>query len=162
MAASQNDDAGFVDENFQVGKGFSAPEPPIAVLKMAQHRKNRKTLMSGYFSQYKRDAAPGLIRIRANGAQDPSFNVGDGLDGPATAIVPLRDGGAFIGGAFQTYDGQQFGNLIRIGRDGALDADYQLAGFNDDISAMTLLPDGSLVVAGFYALWKSAGSRWPG
>lgn len=155
MAAPQDDDAGSVDENVQVGKGFSAPEPPVAVLEMAQHRKSRKTLMSGYFTQYKREAAPGLIRITANGAQDPLFNVGDGLDGPATAIVPLRDGGAYIGGAFQTYDGQQFGNLIRIGRDGALDTDYQPAGFNDDISAMTLLPDGSLVVAGFFTLFGS-------
>lgn len=56
--------------------------------------------MSGYFTEYKKEAAPALIRIRTNGAQDPSFSVGDGLDGPATAIVPLRDGGAFIGGHF--------------------------------------------------------------
>ncbi len=147
--------AGEVNPKFKTGTGFSSPSPPTAVLTVALPGRGKKSVVSGYFTEYQGKRAPGLIRLKGNGKRDKSFKPGLGPSGPVTSIIPLENGKMLIGGSIQTYDGVSVGNLLRVNSNGSIDQTYAPAGFNDQVSAMALLSDGSLLVAGFFTSYGS-------
>lgn len=154
-SARADGSAGEVNPKFDTGSGLSSPNPPTAALAIAIPGDGNKSVVSGYFTEYRGKRAPGLIRLKGKGKRDKSFKPGSGPNGPVTSIIPLNDGKLLIGGNITTYGGQAVGNLARINADGSLDTSYQPAGFNDQVSAMALLRDGSLLVAGFFTSYGS-------
>jgi len=85
-------------------------------------------------------------------AQEASaFGKGEGVTGDVLALAVQKDGQVLIGGSFSAVNGVTRQNLARLNEDGTLDKTFipQAAeGPNGPVSALLLLPDGSLIVGG--------------
>lgn len=62
-----------------------------------------------------------LSRLNANGAVDPTFSTGTGIDGNVTAQLIQTDGRVLLAGALVSYNGTPVQRLIRLKPDGQLD-----------------------------------------
>ncbi|MEO8426494.1 MAG: Calx-beta domain-containing protein [Verrucomicrobiota bacterium] len=116
---------------------------------------------------------PGLIRLNADGSQDPTFIswelAGGGVGGP-TAILPQADGKILIGGgSFASYRGDidtAFARrlIARLNTDGSEDATFDvgaglwgpmegpvvLLGSRATIMTLALQPDGQVLIGGYF------------
>jgi len=88
-----------------------------------------------------------LHSLAAAGDVDLSFDPGSGVDGQVNAIIVQPNGRILIGGSFSTVKGLLRTNLARLNADGSGDSTFD-AGPVVGITAMTLQPDGKLLVAG--------------
>jgi uncharacterized delta-60 repeat protein len=114
-----------------------------------------KILVGGYFR-----VAGGLIRtqlarLNSDGTFDNSFNVTIISTNTSSslptihAILALPDGKILIGGSFNIVNTTTRNNLARLNADGSLDATFDIgSGFSAAVKAITLQPDGKLLVGG--------------
>jgi len=111
---------------------------------------------------------PALRAARWDGAK--WSGLGDGLLGTARAITTLSDGQTFVGGDFPQSNGPLGGSLNFLARLNNTNNWYPVGnGFDDYISALARLSDGTLVAGGQFAiaggqeaprLAKFDGSAW--
>jgi uncharacterized delta-60 repeat protein len=112
-----------------------------------------------------------LIRVTANGAADPTFNVNGsktidfGANDRATGVVVQPDGKIVVVGSSGLPGGSNF-IAARLNADGSLDTTFGTGGKQtvdlggiDDANAVLLQPDGKLVLVGTQA---PAGAPMPG
>ena len=86
--------------------------------------------------------------LAAAGDVDLSFDPGSGVDGQVSAIIVQPNGRILIGGSFSTVKGLLRTNLARLNADGSGDSTFDAGQIGNGITAMTLQPDGKLLVAG--------------
>ncbi|HON07741.1 MAG TPA: Calx-beta domain-containing protein, partial [Verrucomicrobiota bacterium] len=85
------------------------------------------------------------------GSIDTSFTTGVGPNRPVHSIVIQPDGYILIGGEFTAYNNIIRNGIARIDTIGRVDQCFDIGGgFNEQISAMALQPDGRIVVGGFF------------
>ena len=90
-----------------------------------------------------------IIKAFADGAVDTSFMPNTGLNGIAYALARLPDGRILVGGEFAKNNGVTRRGLCRVWPDGAIDPSFATGeGFNDEVRAVAIQPDGRVVVAG--------------
>ena len=104
-----------------------------------------KILVIGYFN----GAGTNYVtRLNPNGAQDASFQAGNGLSGTPNTIGLQANGSIILGGNFDSLNGTET-PLGRLTSTGAPDTDFvpkiQISG---SVSALVLQPDGKLVLGG--------------
>lgn len=97
----------------------------------------------------------GLVRLRADGRLDPYFTRGDtgaAIYGPpqVNAIARQPDGRILVAGYFENFNGTLRSSLAQLNVDGSLDHALtpEFGGLPIFVQAMTLQPDGQLIVAG--------------
>lgn len=84
-----------------------------------------------------------------DGTYDPSFNQGAGFAGFVYTLKVLPNGKILVGGDFDLYNNISAPNLVRLNPDGALDNTFSTGtGFNNDVYAVAVQPDGKIIVAG--------------
>ncbi|PHR13198.1 MAG: hypothetical protein COA40_06790 [Aequorivita sp.] len=84
-----------------------------------------------------------------DGTYDPSLNQGSGFSGFVYAIKVLPNQKIMAGGEFSLYNNTPVSNLVRLNNDGTLDNTFATGtGFNNDIYALAVQPDGKIIVAG--------------
>lgn len=140
-----------------------------------------KIVVVGMFDHYNGAAAPGIVRLEANGAIDITFKAGGGAQWTSTladathipridAIEPLADGRFLIAGNFEAYDGAPAPGIARLNADGSRDhtfsspvalantySTYPASAFSPvsipDFPASQLVtqPDGSILLSGNYS-----------
>ena len=119
-----------------------------------------KILVGGRFTAVNGQARRGIARLNGDGTLDATFNPGTGFANSAGemavhAIVVLPSGQVLVGGAFDSYRGIGRRGLVRLGATGALDADFDPmitgAGGPVAVHALTLQPDGKILVGGRFA-----------
>ena len=137
---------------FKTGSGLSSQSPPTAALAAVQQQGTGATLLAGYFTAYRGDAAPGIVLLDRRGAMVPSFDPGTGPEGTITTMLPLPSGQTMIGGNFVSYDGTPAGNVARINADGTIDRTFQ-GKANGEVTDMALAPDGDVVIVGSFAMY---------
>ena len=88
-----------------------------------------------------------LTRFSADGAVDPSLNVGSGFNNLIRAVEAQPDGKILLGGVFSSYNGNPVNRLIRIGSTGTLDPTFNVnpTGF---VYALSLQTDGKILLGG--------------
>ena len=95
-----------------------------------------------------------LRRLLGTGASDPSWTtLAFNISAQVSAILPLTDNGALIGGAFTSVGGNPRTALARVSAAGAVDPAFGIniswsGAAPAQILAMTLQPDGKLLIAG--------------
>ena len=99
-------------------------------------------------------------RLNTDGSLDTTFN--PGANGFVQALARQLDGKILVGGAFTMLGGGTGTTMrSRIGRlhpDGSLDTTFN-PGANDDVNAVSVLPDGKILVGGtFTALGGGTGT----
>jgi uncharacterized delta-60 repeat protein len=90
-----------------------------------------------------------LVRLRADGTVDPTFNTADGVSGPIRAVARQRDGKVLIGGEFLTVQGVSRNGVARLNADGSLDPGFDIGTGTDAlVKAVAILPSGDILMGG--------------
>jgi uncharacterized delta-60 repeat protein len=137
---------GSLDTSF--GNGLVGADAMVQTLAV---QSDGKIVIGGIFTNVNGVARTRIARLNGDGTLDTSF--GNGLAGANNrieAIVFQPDGKIVIGGDFTTVNGTSRGRFARLNGDGTLDTSFGngLAAANGSVQALTLQPDGKIVVAG--------------
>jgi len=153
---------GDLDTSFDPGPGANGP---INALAETFINGVRRVYVGGAFTTMAGVASAGIARVAADssdnindGSVDPSFAVGNGLDGQvyAIAVYPTNSiyaGKVLVGGSFQHYNGFGITNLVRLNIDGSLDTNFDNnlgIGPNGIVRSIAIQPDGNIVVGGAF------------
>ena len=97
----------------------------------------------------------------AAGTLDATFRPGTGPNLPVYTIQLQANSNLLVGGEFTSYDNVPERSLTRLLPDGALDTTFNVGtGFNDQLRAMVLQPDGRLVMGGFFTNFNLVNRRY--
>ncbi|HUW71008.1 MAG TPA: cadherin-like beta sandwich domain-containing protein [bacterium] len=127
-----------------------------------------KILIGGLFTSYNGTSWSKLARLNADGTIDSTFlaagtGVGEGSGGTGTVgcIAIQSDGKLVIGGYFATYKGITRGDIARVNSDGSLDTTFLTTGVgaNESVSKVVFLPDGKLLISGWFSTFNGLTNR---
>ncbi|HYN84120.1 MAG TPA: DUF4214 domain-containing protein, partial [Pyrinomonadaceae bacterium] len=114
-----------------------------------------KVLVGGIFTSFAGQPRNRVARLNADGSLDASFanpstDPGAGANSTVQTITRQPDGKVLIGGVFTAVGGVARGRLARLNADGSLDETFLnfTSGADDTVNAVTLQPDGKVLVAG--------------
>lgn len=142
---------GSIDYSFNVGGGFNNASLDTLV------NFDNSVYVSGYFSTYKGQNAPGIIKLLPNGDIDTSFDPGVGFKqngayrGVLMARIPGEDsvlcvtycfyGYCGAGVNYLTYRGVNYGNIVKLLPNGDPDPNFNPggAGFNAAVSLVSIV-----------------------
>jgi uncharacterized delta-60 repeat protein len=149
---------GTVDTTF-VAAGFSQFSNGFSSLAV---QPDGKVLAGGEFSSADQAHQYGIVRLNTNGSLDSTFDpvfAENGVAVPVQNIVLQPDGKVLITGAFTFIRGVRHDYIARLNANGSLDNGFDPgfvvetgAGVSSNPGAITLQPDGRLLVLGDYHL----------
>ncbi len=101
---------------------------------------------AGSFEEY--DGVPHrkIVRINPDGTRDANFNIGTGAASNVNVVQAADDGSGaiYIGGFFNTFNGQASKEFARLLPDGSLDPSFVVgSGFSSTVRAALIRGDGS-------------------
>lgn len=142
------------DETFDPGTGPMAANSSQLAVHTISTQPDGKYLVGGFFQAFNGQPASGLVRLHDNGALDDSFRV-DQLTGTVSGSLVLPNGMVLASGRFGTTPNAPASraNLVRLLADGTVDPDFNASiqqSIYGNIHRVLLLPDGDLLVAGFF------------
>ncbi|MBH0178206.1 MAG: delta-60 repeat domain-containing protein [Nitrospira sp.] len=148
---------GTIDADFMLGAGFDNTVWSVA----PATGDSGDVYVGGAFTRYNGTAANYLVRLKANGAIDVSFNVGMGMDHPVRSVATAMDGSGdvYVGGWFTTYNGTVVNDLVRLNADGTIDLGFTVGtGCNGPVLSVAPATDGSgdVYVGGIFASYHGA------
>lgn len=88
-----------------------------------------------------------LTRFEPNGTVDPSFNIGLGPNGQVEHVVLQPDGKILVQGGFSQFDQTPTPGMVRLNADGSLDPTFTPGVDPAYVTAITLQPDGKILMA---------------
>ena len=114
-----------------------------------------RILIGGDFTHVNGVLCNRIARMNSDGSLDTSFIIGDGIEGGLGASVEAlalqNDGKILLGGSFTMINGKPRSSLARLNRDGDLDTSFEpSSGANDRIKVMKALPQGQVLLAGYF------------
>jgi len=105
--------------------GFSRANPPLGKVYAIAEQPDGKIVVGGDFGQVNGVATTNVARLNADGSLDPTFNPGQGSNGPVLALAVQPDGSVLAGGSFSSWNGQTSGNrLVKLTPNGARDTSF--------------------------------------
>ena len=111
-----------------------------------------KILVGGDFSSYNGVTVKGLVRIKADGTLDTTFNSGLGTFISWLPLYLQPDGKILACSSYY--------NIVKLNSDGSLDPTFNIgSGFNGFITSMILQPDGKILVAGDFTSYNGIGKN---
>ena len=136
---------GSLDTSFNPGTG-----PDRQILETAI-QPDGKILIGGNFSSYNGASIERIARLNPDGSLDSGFNPGTGANNNVVAIEVRPNGKIVIGGYFRAINDINRPNLAQLRPDGSLDTSFNPnTGFNREINAIALQPDGKVVAGGWF------------
>ncbi|WP_128396964.1 T9SS type A sorting domain-containing protein [Botryobacter ruber] len=137
---------GTLDDAFNFGGGFDGYVSSMAL------QPDGKIVVGGGFTSYNGKVRSYLARLNADGTLDDAFNAGTGFNSPVSTIVVQPDGKLVVGGSSNSFDGIGLSKIARLNADGTSDASFSSGtGFNGNVLAIMLQPDGKIVVGGSFS-----------
>ncbi|MCX6198313.1 MAG: T9SS type A sorting domain-containing protein [Bacteroidetes bacterium] len=145
---------GSTDATFNTGTGFNGSVYAICL------QPDGKILMGGTFYTYNGDTLAYIVRLNANGTRDTTFNIGTGFSYTVYSIERQSDGKYIVGGDFASYNGSAVSRIARLDVTGALDNTFNLGGAGADgiVTVATILPNGKIIVAGYFTNYNGLSS----
>jgi uncharacterized delta-60 repeat protein len=137
---------GSLDTTFEPGTGADNNVRTLVL------QPDGKMLIGGQFTTYDGVSRVRVARLESNGALDPAFNPGAGADNQVRAIAALEDGSCYIGGDFNTYQGDPRPALVRLLPNGDLDRGFDagLATY-ETVRSILVQADGRVLAGGAIA-----------
>jgi uncharacterized delta-60 repeat protein len=85
-----------------------------------------KILVGGDFTDYSGSSVNRFAKLNSDGTLDTGFttNLGSGFNGTVSSIQLQADGKIYLGGVFNTFDGQDAIEIIRLNSDGTRDTTF--------------------------------------
>jgi uncharacterized delta-60 repeat protein len=140
---------GTLDNEFNPGAGWGVYSLAVQV--------DGKILVAGYFATIAGQGRTNIARLNADGSLDSTFNPAPGRNdehAPSVSTLALQtDGKILVGGHFTTLGGQPRTNIARLNADGTVDSSFNpgaTADSNPRVSALTIQPDGKILVGGYF------------
>ncbi len=99
---------GLPDATFGIGPGLDNSVYAVAV------QPDGKILVGGNFTQATGQPRNRLVRLRADGGIDPSFEIGAGANNQINALALQPDGNVVVGGSFTQFNGLSRSCLVRL------------------------------------------------
>lgn len=131
------------DTGFDTGADFGSYAPRAVV------QPDGQVIVPGYSFGEGGALTVHLARLAGDGHVDTTFHTGAGFDDVPLGLVLQPDGKVVVHGMFQAFNGVPCGRIARLNSDGTLDTSFHPGtGFAGDINAVTLQPDGRILVAG--------------
>jgi uncharacterized delta-60 repeat protein len=114
-----------------------------------------KIIIAGGFTAARGVIQNNIARLNVDGTLDTTFNTGPnpGTDGGPLAVAVQPNGKIIIAGGFNNARGVTQNNIARLNTDGSLDTTFNTGpnqGTNGLLLAITLQPDGKIVIGGFF------------
>lgn len=104
--------------------------------------------LSGALDYVNGEYAGNIVKMKADGEIDHSFNVYPGSEAAyVEAIAPLNDGDIIAIGGFRYFAGSGSSGIVRLNADGGLDPAFTFS-LNGAFSAVGVQSDGKIVVCG--------------
>lgn len=92
-----------------------------------------------------------------DGATDPGFNIGVGINDNVLATAIQSDGKIIIGGAFTNYNGVSINRIARLNSNGSLDTTFNVGtGVDLSVRSIALQSDGKILVGGAFSTYNGA------
>ncbi|MFH7015976.1 T9SS sorting signal type C domain-containing protein [Flavobacterium sp. FlaQc-47] len=114
-----------------------------------------KIIVVGSFTKYNNVTVNRIARILPTGVLDTSFNTGSGAALNITDVVILSDNKIVISGNFISFNGLTVNKIARLLSDGSIDTGFNSgSGFNEDVNAMILQPDGKIILGGKFTAYN--------
>jgi len=117
----------------------------------------RKILVGGAFATLNGVNFNYIGQLNDDGTPDTTFNVGGlGANGTVYALAVQADGKVVIGGDFIAVNNTAVNHIARLNADGSLDNTFTnaisnaAAGANDSVRAITIQPDGKILIGGLF------------
>ncbi len=147
---------GAFDPSFNPGSGFSLTSDATSTFAEAAARQNStgNVVVAGNFDRFNGQTVPGLVRLSANGAYDPSFNPGSAA--PIYSIYDLfaqANDQIVAVGEFTSFNGVPRNRMVRLSIDGAVDSGFVPGALQDYAaprqgSVILQQSSGKLVISG--------------
>ena len=142
----------------------SFPNGPLAgnLIQDIAMQPDGKILLSGNLQGFGGVSSPGIVRLNDDGTVDGSFVVGAGFPYPegATRMALQPDGRIIVTGPLITYNDTAVGRLCRLMPNGAIDTSFHTGtGFNGETADVALLPDGRMLVSGYFESYNGYASE---
>ncbi|WP_164891011.1 T9SS type A sorting domain-containing protein [Botryobacter ruber] len=143
---------GSLDNSFNIGTGFNSTVNDVAL------QSNGKILVGGNFVNFNGVYSSGISRLNADGSPDLTFTTGAGFSVSGVQVLAVQSDGKIVaGGTFSSYNGIPKNRFARLHPDGTLEASTDPGtGFNNTVSALSLQPDGRLIVAGNFTSYNGS------
>lgn len=140
---------GQLDGDFGRGLSFDSDIADLAL------QSDGRILVSGDFEKVSGVHRPFIVRLKADGTLDESFQPNGGPVHDAStwvgAVAVQPDGRILIGGRFHRVDGLSMPNLARLNPDGTLDPTFKLrGGASGQVERIRHQPDGRIVLVGIF------------
>ncbi len=140
---------GSIDNGFNLGSGFNDTVRHV-YLASSGH-----IFVSGEFTTFNGDPAPGLVKLDQDGARVEGFSIGNGFNGPVNAVALDPEGRILVAGDFTGFNGQPRTRLARLQSNGALDGAFHPgAGANQAVHAVAVQGDGKIFIAGDFTSYN--------
>jgi len=137
---------GTLDLSFNTGTAFNGNSYALAV------QPDGKILVCGFFITFNGQSERRITRLNSDGSLDEMFDQGTGADAIVRNVVLQPDGKILIAGGFASFNGTSVNRIARLNSDGSLDDTFEIGtGFDNDIYALALQPDGKVVVGGDFS-----------
>jgi uncharacterized delta-60 repeat protein len=138
---------GSLDYSFNPGTGPNNYIHPNSIAL----QNDGKIIIGGSFTNYSGVNRNRIARLNADGSIDTSFDPGSGFDNIVLKTLLQPDGKVLVGGQFNNFDGNIRNAIARLNANGTIDNNFDpLAGFNGDVRALLLQPDGKVLAGGSF------------
>nr|WP_294927370.1 T9SS sorting signal type C domain-containing protein [uncultured Flavobacterium sp.] len=108
-----------------------------------------KIIIIGSFTNYNGISTNKIARILPDGNLDTSFLSGSGAPTNVNCVQIQPDGKIILAGNFIKFNGIDINKIVRLNPDGSTDITFSVGtGFDNDIHAMALQPDGKIILGG--------------
>ena len=147
------------DTSFDIDTGFGDDVPNIRSIKL---QSDGKILVGGHFDSYQGQSVKGIVRLNSNGSRDTTFNQGQvGLDGWSVLSITIDNNNKILlGGNFNSYNGVELNDIVRLNNDGSIDNGFDVGtGFDDDVFDIVIQSDGKILVGGRFKNYKEESAR---
>jgi uncharacterized delta-60 repeat protein len=151
---------GSLDTSFNLGTGVNDQVLTTAL------QSDGKIVVGGDFTSYNGIGRNRITRLNADGSLDSGFNSGTGADSTINTLAIQPDGKIIIGGEFDSFNGTTRIHITRLQANGSLDSAfnqgtgasglilYASSYSKPTINASTLLPDGKIIIGGFFNFYN--------
>lgn len=141
---------GSVDNTFNPDTGTNGSVRAIAV------QVDGKIVIGGVFTNVNGMPFNRIARLDADGAIDPTFNVGVGANDTVLALSVDSQGRIYAGGEFTSASGVTRNRLTRLASDGTVDPSINFgAGVDNFIQTIALQSDDQIIIGGGFTNYDS-------
>jgi uncharacterized delta-60 repeat protein len=115
-----------------------------------------KIIIVGSFTKYTNSTVNRVARLLPNGTLDSSFLTGYGSALNITDVKIDSNEKIILTGNFTEFNRTSTNHIVRLNTNGSIDSNFNIgAGFDDDVNAIVLQPDGKIILGGSFTNYNN-------